>query len=62
MKKLYRSRNKKIAGICEGLGDYFGIDGIIFRLLFCVLIFSPFPAFLTYILFWLIIPKEPKII
>ena len=62
MKKLYRARQGQIGGVCEGLGNYFGVDGIIFKLLFLVLIFSPFPSFLTYILFWLIIPKEPQTI
>jgi phage shock protein C len=58
MKKLNRASESQIAGVCEGLGNYFGIDGIIFRLLFCALIFTPFPSILSYILFWIIIPKE----
>ena len=34
-KKLYRSRtDRKIAGICAGLGTYFGIDPTVVRLLF----------------------------
>ena len=32
MKKLYLSdHNKKIAGVCGGLADYFGIDPTILR-------------------------------
>jgi phage shock protein PspC (stress-responsive transcriptional regulator) len=61
MKKLYRHRNSEIAGVCSGLGKYFDIDESIFRLLFLVGIFSPLPAILTYLLFWVVIPKEPKI-
>ena len=61
MKKLYRHRNSEIAGVCGGLGEYFDIDESIFRLLFLVGIFSPLPAILTYLLFWVVIPKEPKI-
>ena len=35
MKKLKRnSREGIIAGVCEGLGEYFNIDPIIIRLLF----------------------------
>ena len=32
MKKLYRSSQKKIAGICGGLGELFGADLNLFRL------------------------------
>jgi phage shock protein PspC (stress-responsive transcriptional regulator) len=48
MKKLYRHRNSEIAGVCSGLGEYFNIDESIFRLLFIVGIFTPFPSILTY--------------
>jgi phage shock protein C len=61
MKKLYRHRNSEIAGVCGGLGEYFNVDESIFRLLFLVGIFSPFPSILTYLLFWIVIPKQPKI-
>ena len=43
MKKLYKSRtNKKLAGVCGGLGDYFKIDPSIIRLL--VLVIGVFTA------------------
>jgi phage shock protein C len=61
MKKLYRHRNSEIAGVCSGLGEYFNIDESIFRLLFIVGIFTPFPSILTYFLFWAIVPKEPEL-
>jgi len=61
MKKLLlRKRDFRIAGVCGGLGDYFNIDQTVFRALFFVGIFTPFPSILTYILLWIIIPKEPK--
>ena len=35
MRRLYRdSLNGLIGGVCEGLGEYFSIDPIIFRLIF----------------------------
>lgn len=37
-KKLYRDpSNGKVAGVCSGLGTYFGVDPTIFRLLFTIL-------------------------
>jgi phage shock protein C len=57
-KKLFRSKKSKIAGICQGLGEYTGIDPTMFRLLFAVGIFTPFPVILTYLIMWCIIPKQ----
>jgi phage shock protein PspC (stress-responsive transcriptional regulator) len=61
MKKLLlRKRESRIGGVCGGLGDYFGIDETIFRILFLVGIFTPLPSIFTYLLLWIIIPMEPK--
>ena len=41
MKRLYRnSKDKKLGGVCSGLGDYFNIDPVIIRLAFLLLIFA----------------------
>ncbi|MEE2953911.1 MAG: PspC domain-containing protein, partial [Bacteroidota bacterium] len=46
MKKITRG-NGRIGGVCEGLGDYFEVDPVLFRLLFIVAIFTPLvPAIL----------------
>ena len=35
MKRLYLSaKEKKIAGVCGGLGNYFGVDPVIFHIIF----------------------------
>jgi len=34
MKKLYRSDDKNIGGVCKGLGDYFNIDDSLIKILF----------------------------
>jgi phage shock protein C len=61
MKKvLLRKRESKISGVCGGLGEYFNIDETIFRILFLVGIFSPLPSIFTYLILWMVIPKEPK--
>ncbi len=63
MKRLYRSEtNKKIAGVCAGLADYFGIDPIIVRLIFVVLLLpGGFPGLLPYVILWIVVPKESEI-
>jgi phage shock protein PspC (stress-responsive transcriptional regulator) len=57
-KKLTRTRNSSIGGVCTGLGEYFNIEPIIIQILFFILIFTPFPIILTYILLWMFTPKE----
>lgn len=60
MKKLYlSSADKKIAGVCGGIAEYFEIDSTIVRLGWVVLsFFPPFPGIIAYILAWIIIPKK----
>lgn len=62
MKKLYRSeKDKKIAGVCGGLGEYFDIDPVIFRVIFVVLLLpGGFPGLLPYLAFWFIMPTESE--
>ncbi|NLL82171.1 MAG: PspC domain-containing protein [Tissierellia bacterium] len=61
-RKLYLSdTDKKIAGVCGGLGEYFGIDSTIIRLLWVFILFPT--AFvggtIAYFLAAIIIPKRP---
>lgn len=62
MKRLHRSyTDKKIAGICGGLGEYFGIDPTVIRLgtaLLCIAT-GIFPAVIAYVVAWIIIPEAP---
>ena len=60
-KQLTRSTtNRMIAGICAGLGQYFGIDPTIVRLLAVLGLFTTGPGIaLVYIIMALIIPEEP---
>ena len=61
MKKLYRSTtNKKIAGVCGGLGEYFNVDPTIFRIIFIILLLpGVFPGLIPYVILWVIMPKRP---
>ncbi len=59
-KRLYRSRTDKIiAGVCGGMGEYFNMDPLIFRIIFAVLVFAGGGGVLLYILLAIIIPKAP---
>ena len=58
MKRLYRSSiDCKVAGVCGGLGEYFGIDPVIVRVIFVILLFAGI-GFITYIVMWFIVPKK----
>lgn len=61
MKKLFRDRwDKKVAGICGGLGHYMGIDPTILRLLTIALcVITAGLSFLLYIIAWMLIPLGP---
>lgn len=60
-KKLYRSRaDRVIFGVCGGLGKYFDIDPVIFRILFVLLAFIDGVGILAYIIMAIVIPAEDK--
>lgn len=63
MKKLYRStKDRKIAGVCGGLGEYFKIDPTIIRVVFIILLLpGGFPGLLPYLILWFVIPPQPSI-
>lgn len=59
-KKLYRSnKDRMIAGVCGGLGDYFKVDPTVIRLLVVFLALCSCGAMiLAYILAWIIVPEK----
>ena len=59
-KKLYRSmENRKIAGVCGGLGEYFDIDPVLIRVVWILFMLAGGTGILAYILAWVIIPDQP---
>jgi len=62
MKRLYRSpSDRKIAGVCGGLAEYFNIDATILRVIFLILLLpGGLPGFIPYVILWLIVPIKPK--
>jgi phage shock protein C len=60
-KKLWRSRNdRKIAGICGGLGIYFRVDPVWIRIIFVIFFILGGAALIAYLLLWIIIPLAPE--
>jgi phage shock protein PspC (stress-responsive transcriptional regulator) len=59
-KHLYRSRtDRKIAGVCGGLAEYFGIDPVIVRIIAVILLLpGGLPGFLPYVIMWAIVPEK----
>lgn len=59
MKRLYRSPDeRKIAGVCGGLGEYFDLDPVFFRLFFIVLVFFGGVGLLAYVVMWIMVPMK----
>lgn len=57
-KKLYRDPDNKVAGgVCSGIGHYFDLDPVIFRVLFVVAFLTLGSGFFLYIILWIIIPE-----
>ena len=61
IKMLYRSKkNRVFAGICGGLGEYFEIDPVIFRILSVALLLVGGAVFILYIILIFVIPLKGK--
>ena len=59
LRRIRRSRtNRSIAGICGGLGAYFGIDPTLLRLITLLLILFGGLSIWIYVILWIIIPEE----
>ena len=62
MKKIYLSRDdRKIGGVCGGIGEYFDKDSTLIRIIVLLLVLFSFGfGIIAYLGMWLIIPKKPK--
>jgi phage shock protein C len=59
-KRLMRSsRDKKIAGVCAGLAEYFELDPTIVRVVWLLAIFFAGTGFLVYVILWIVLPLSP---
>jgi phage shock protein PspC (stress-responsive transcriptional regulator) len=61
--------NRRIAGVCSGLGKYFGLDTSLIRLAWFFLAFfgifsagiSTFMVIMAYFILWFVVPKNRTI-
>ncbi len=60
-KKLYRSTDKKISGVCAGVAEYFDIDPTIVRVIYALVTFFTlgFVGVAVYFILAFVIPMRP---
>ena len=59
-RKLYRSKsNRKLAGVCGGLAQYFNLDATLIRVLFIALAVLGGSGLVLYLAMWIIVPNQP---
>lgn len=64
VKRLYRSeKDRKIAGVCGGLGEYLDVDPTIFRLIAVVLGLATgiIPFLIGYLIAWWVVPQANEV-
>lgn len=60
VKRLYRTRkDRMIGGVCGGLGEYFGIDPTLMRLLFVAGMIAGTATFWIYLVMMIVVPEDP---
>ena len=58
-KRLTRSADKKVAGVCGGVGEYLGIDPTIVRIIWLIAILVYGSGLFLYLILWLVMPPSP---
>ena len=60
VKKLYKSTtDRKLAGVCGGIAEYFAVDSTLIRLAWVLAAFAVGTGLLAYIICALVIPDQP---
>lgn len=59
MKRLHRSSDKMLAGVCGGIAEYFDVDPTLIRVLYAALTLftAGFPGILLYIVMMILMPN-----
>jgi len=58
MKRLHRSQNKMLAGVCGGIAEYFDIDPTLVRVGFALFSLAGGCGLLAYLVAALLMPSE----
>ncbi|HEY2923478.1 MAG TPA: PspC domain-containing protein [Candidatus Eisenbacteria bacterium] len=58
-KRLRKSRNRVLAGVCGGIAEWLGWDPTLVRVLYVLVSFfsAGFPGILVYIILWIVMPN-----
>jgi len=59
-RRLTRSHDQVVAGVCAGIAEYFGWDIALVRIAYLLVsIFSiAFPGIIVYIILWIVMPAK----
>ncbi len=61
-KRMYRdSDNRILGGVCSGMGAYFNIDSVLFRILFILITILFGSGIIIYLVLWIAIPEARTI-
>lgn len=59
-KRLYKSKDRLVCGVCAGVAEYFNIDPTIVRLIWAILIAAGGTGIVAYIICALVFPERPS--
>ncbi|MBU3809028.1 MAG: PspC domain-containing protein [Candidatus Phocaeicola faecipullorum] len=58
-RKLTRSNDRMIAGVCAGLAEYFGLDTTVVRVAYALLtVFTAFSGVIVYLILMIVMPER----
>lgn len=58
-KKIYRSRNGVLGGVCAGIAEYFNVDVAVVRIAALISLLMGSLGFWAYVICWIAIPLRP---
>jgi phage shock protein PspC (stress-responsive transcriptional regulator) len=59
-RRLYRSNDKVIGGVCGGIAEYFNVDPSAVRVAAVLSLFFIGLSLLAYVIMWIVLPKAPN--
>ena len=61
-KRLYRSNDRVLGGVCAGLAEYFDFDPTLVRVAYVLLtLCTAFSGLLAYIILWIVMPDKRNV-
>lgn len=57
-KRLKRSSDRILAGVCGGVAEYFGLEKTLLRVIYVLLVLFGGLGILVYIILWVLMPNE----